>query len=155
MNEDDPRWDEIRQGTHDRSEKLRADLERRTNKRSVFTWWVRRATADEESFVKDHQRARRLGRRTSLNFGVGLVAVLVANYLVDWSLALIWVNGVYGLITATWASSALRRAHAFRDGWLDGRVEMMQALHQADRAGVPTEVFIQQQMIKDTEGVLW
>lgn len=154
MNEDDPRWDEIRQEQH-ALENIRADLDRQKNKRSMLNWWIKRAMADEECFVKDHQRARRLAGRTPLKFVAGIVAVLIANYLVGWSLALIWVNGVYGLITATWASSALRRAHAFRDGWVDGRVEMMQALHQADRAGVPVEVFIQQQMIKDMEGVVW
>lgn len=121
-----------------------------------LAWLYQRSKADEESYVNDHQRARRLAsRRTPVYLLLAVGGLLLAAFFVDWPWALMPVVAAYGAIGSVAAQSPRRRAEAYRNGWVAGRRELEQSIRENDRAGVPVEVILQQEWIKGTERALW
>lgn len=94
----------------------------------------------ERAMVADGERGvRQVLRRTALRFAVATVAVVASNWLPDaydgYGIA------VLGGMAGAWAASVLSRAGAYRNGWLDGRRDMVQRL-RADPDGWPENCVI-------------
>ena len=96
---------------------------------------VLREKRDTEVFIEEPGRARRVFlkgvARLVLSWGALVVMIWAPPGLVS-TLA----GGVVGAFVGPVALSGMKRAGAYRDGWLRGRTDMVAAMVEAERRGL-------------------
>jgi hypothetical protein len=109
---------------------------------------VRKVRADEEAWVADHARARRITARAAVWFLLVLAATASKLWLPEgpWQAA-------GALLLGGWAgagcTSAIRRGLGYRSGWLDGRGAMLASLAEAHRRGMAADEWAALELSRD------
>lgn len=98
--------------------------------------WLAQVRANEEAWVADHRRAKRLTLHA-----VGWTALVLASIVVrTWLAPGSWADVAAGLLLGAFAGvgalGTVRRGIAYRSGWLDGRMRMVHALTEAQQRGM-------------------
>lgn len=110
--------------------------------------WLDKVRADEQAWVDDHRRARRLTIRCAL----WLLLALACTTVRVWGQPG-WVDAAGGLVLGAFAGvgaiSIVRRGTAYRNGWLAGRHRMVLALVEAQDRGLPPEAWLQGERDRD------
>lgn len=116
----------------------------------LATKLAQRTTQNERALIESHERARRLMLRESALFVLALVAVFFRP-ISDGPLWL-WIPAslLVGCLVGWGALSGTRRAFAFRNGWLDGRAQMIGALSEAMKRGLTLDEWIRSELARDS-----
>lgn len=111
--------------------------------------WLRKVQADEEAWVADHRRARKLVLRTYLWMALVLAAIVVRVWLAPGS----WYDAAAGLFLGGWAgtgaTTTVRRGLGYRSGWLKGRSALVASLGEAHRRGMDANDWLSLELARD------
>lgn len=110
---------------------------------------IDRSRLNDRSLVDDRRRARRVGIRDAAMFLAALVAVFFAPELEPGTWQRATANIYLGAYIGLTAMNGLRRASAYRSGWIEGRGAMMRSLDEAHRRGMTAAEWIESQYARD------
>lgn len=109
---------------------------------------VERSRRHERTLVDDHRGARRLMRREFALFLIVLSALFWREQS-DGG----WLDVAGALLVALFvgwgALAGTRRALSYRNGWLDGRAQMVGALTEAVHRGIPATDWLRGELERD------
>lgn len=108
---------------------MRAVLGKLNPNRLVDRWAHRAVTQQKTLVERGPEAARGLLLRGALMFLVGLTSLVGANWLPEPYDTFAWM--VLGWMVGTSFLGQLRRATAYRNGWLDGRLKMLQGIQHS------------------------
>lgn len=132
-----------------------AELRAEMDKKTLWNWWWKRRQKMEHAYV-DHDVAtvRRI-ELTSLWFYFLALAVSLAVGLLATTF---WVFLPLVLLTSWMAQRSAwldrRAAHVYRDGWLLGRLDMLQSVAEARKRGLTEDEWMTACVERDFQ-VLW
>jgi len=114
---------------------------------SVGRWLALNAMANESSYVKDPRRARRLVIRDVVLAIIAMCALVGDDTFPDpWgTICALTVGGFLGMGLLP----GVRRAVAYRSGWLDGRAQMVAALDESVRRGMTPGEWLRGELARD------
>lgn len=121
---------------HDNVSELFAELDRRMNRKTPLNLWIKRVQANEQSFVDNPKRARRLVWMTGVRvvlFAATMLAVIWNSNLTGFATLLAPLLGAAACVAAM---EPLVRALAYRNGWYAGRTALLDAYRDAERDGL-------------------
>ena len=117
--------------------------------RSPITWSIDRARRTERSYVAGE--ARRLWWITvgELALFVVTIAAMLALQLSSSIVVTMASSLLVGLQVGRAGIVSMRRASAFRTGWLDGRVAFVHAMAEAQRRGMTPQEWLEAELVRD------
>jgi hypothetical protein len=116
-----------------------------------FTNAAKRAISDEKAYVANPRRLRGL-----LRWDIGTFIVVIAMVILrSWThsgtfldLAAMWV---IMFVLGSCLLRRLTRARAYRNGWLDGRMQMVSSMAEAMNRGLTLEQWMDCELERDAE----
>lgn len=116
-----------------------------------LTAQARRELTDEKAYVDNPRRLRRLFLWDVSTFIAILALLPVEALTVESSLVNALVFPVICLLIGRMFLARMIRARAYRNGWLDGRRQMIASMTEAMRRDFTLEEWIQGELERDTE----
>ena len=111
-------------------------------------FWERLSQFQNRDMVALVARENRwFGVRTAVSLTVSLVALWFAMNTASWWSVL--AAGWLGLCLGRLVLVTLRRAAAYRSGWVDGRTAMVAALSESMRRGMSPEDWLRAEYVRD------
>lgn len=107
---------------------------------------VRRSLEREQTFVKRPDRARRLFLR-EIAISVVVLGAMFARLWMGWVETVAMM--IIGVFVGFSLLGGLKRAGAYRNGWLNGRASMVQALAEAHRRDMSLDDWLNGELARD------
>lgn len=117
------------------------------HKMSLLDRYAERSIENEQSYVDNPQRARRLWKRDIAIFITLLVAMIAEDFL-DGLLGA-FCNVIVGFGIGAAAFSSTRRALSYKSGWLRGRGMMFASMDEAMRRGFTMTEWVRGELARD------
>lgn len=136
--------------------RLQAHLEAELNKKTLLNWLFWREERMERTYISGEPKDLRLLRNHLIWSYAAAAAswialIVLLNFAPEWS----WLAAITaGGFTFSGAMVMRSRASSYRSGWLAGRRALYAGLREAEKTGLPNDVFVMVESERDFH-VLW
>jgi hypothetical protein len=115
---------------------------------ALFDSLARRSIENERALVENPDRARYLRRRDVVLMLLAFGSIFASNALDPGPVQGV-ATALVGMFVGTGLLIGLRRAQAYRSGWLAGRLTMVEALVEAQRNGESPDDWLRGEYARD------
>lgn len=114
-------------------------------------WLGEREAADQKAYVENPRRLRTMWRSDIFWFVLALVLIIVEAFLPEGSWSNIGAGVLFGWLIGRSALKRLGKAQAYRNGWLDGRRQMVGSMTEAMHRDFTVEEWLETELERDMD----
>lgn len=121
----------------------------------LFSRLARRETRLTQAYVDEPHLLRGMFLRGVAALVVAIALIVAINYFPSSSFYFTLCSVSIAWLLGNSALRHLRNAQAYRNGWLDGRMQMISALSESMNRGMSPDEWIEGEMERDREVLRW
>lgn len=110
---------------------------------------MQRSVENERAFVENPDRARYVVRRDAVLCVIAFASIICMNALSQGSTLQSVASSLAAAFVGAGLFVGLRKAHAYRSGWLAGRMTMIEAMVEAERSGETIDDWLRGEWARD------